>query len=437
MLARLLHRLQGRQPVFMVNQGAGGEQVRVNLRTAVNAADIRTEQYNGREHLVLPSYTLPDDVIMNGGLYPHDEIEKSYNSLENTPAPLGHPQLDGEYISAYHPAAINAYHGGAFNRNVRREGNRIYLEKWVDTEFAKTNAKGQELLAAVANKQPIHTSTGVLLSQEKVAANSNLGYNWIARNMRFDHDAILINETGAATPGQGVGMFVNVSDAVPVLSDDSYEAKRDKLAQAVSDKFETKDKWVYVDDFDAVSLVYCIENDYFRCAYSIVGDVVTLSAQSEPVERKTTFTLKSTVNKILNMLRGHVVSEPETAPLTNTEASEMTLEEMQKLLDAQSEKQAVANADALTKALEPIQTELASVKAANADLSAKLTANTAAAEAEKKTAVAAEFGELVANSLTGEALDAMFAKCAKAAPLLHGLPVTNKSEGDAMSRLID
>lgn len=351
--------------LFQVNQGAAGEQVRVNLRAAVNAADIRTEMYNGREHLVLPSYTLPDDVIMNGGLYPHDEIEASYNSLENTPAPLGHPQLDGEYISAYHPAAINAYHGGAFNRNVRRVGNRIAVEKWVDVEFAKTNARGQELLEAIEAKAPIHTSTGVLLNQEPVANAAEVGYRWIARNMRFDHDAILINETGAATPDQGVGLFVNVDEAVPL---------------------------------------------------------------TEPTEQET-----GLIQKILNMLRGHVVSELATAPITNTEASEMTLEELQAALDAQSVKQAAA----LNEALAPIQTELATVTAANAALAAQLKANTDAAEAEKKTAVAAEFGEVVANSLSGEALDAMFAKCAKAAPLIQGMPVTNKSEGDSMSRLID
>lgn len=351
---------------FMVNHAGAGEPVRINLRAAVNAADIRTEMYNGREHLVLPSYTLPDDVVMNGGLYPHDEIESSFNTLENTPAPIGHPQLDGEYISAYHPAAINAYHAGAFNRNVKRVGNRIQVEKWLDVEFAKTNARGQELLAAIEARAPIHTSTGVLLNQEFVDNSEKLGYRWIARNMRFDHDAILINETGAATPDQGVGMFVNVEEATPVPEQDA-----------------------------------------------------------------------TLLQKILNMLRGHVVSEPATAPIPNTEASEMTLEELKAALDAQSEKQAVANQEALTKALEPIQNELASAKQANADLSAKLTANTAAAEAEKRTAVSAEFGELVGNALTGEALDAMFAKCAKAAPLLHGMPVTNKSEGDAMSRLID
>lgn len=342
--------------LFMVNHAATGEPVRINLRTAVNAADIRTEMYNGREHLVLPSFTLPDDVVMNGGLYPHDEIEASFNTLENTPAPMGHPQLDGEYISAYHPAAINAYYAGAFNRNVKRVGNRIAIEKWVDVEFAKTNARGQELLAAVEAKAPIHTSTGVLLNQEFV---DNKDYRWIARNMRFDHDAILINETGAATPDQGVGMFVNVSEAVPA---------------------------------------------------------------PEPTEQEA-----GVIQKILNMLRGHVVSEPATAPIPNTEASEMTLEELKAALDAQSEKQAVANQEALTKALEPIQNELASVKQANADLSAQITANTAAAEAEKRTAVSAEFGELVGNALTGEALDAMFAKCAKAAPLVAGMPVVNRN----------
>ena len=114
---------------------------RVNVRVAVNAASIRREQHNGREHIVIPSFTLPDEVIMNGGLYPHDEIEKSYASLEGTLAPLGHPQVDGDYVSARQPEAINSYHIGAWNRNVKRVGNRISVEKWLDVEYAK-NTKG-------------------------------------------------------------------------------------------------------------------------------------------------------------------------------------------------------------------------------------------------------------------------------------------------------
>lgn len=422
-----------RKPTLVVNSGAAAAPMRVNLRAAVNAADIRTEMYNGREHLVLPSYTLPDNVVMNGGLYPADEIEKSYTSLENTPAPVGHPQIDGEYVSAYHPAAQNAYGAGAFNRNVRREGNRVYLEKWVDVEVAKVLPNGQALLDAIKDKKPIHTSTGVLLEPEPVA-NAALGYKWIARNMRFDHDAILINETGAATPEQGVGLFVNVADAQPltvnddVLSDDSYEAKRSALTEALQAKYGTGDTWVYAEDFDGVNVVYCVDGDYFSTGYSYIDGKVTLSDQTAPVERKVEFSLKSIVNKILNMLRGDVVSEP--AIQTNSEALDMTPEELQALLDAQAVKQQEAIVSAVNTAVAPLQEQLTAVTQANEALAAKLKANTDAAEADKRKAVAAEHGDIVANALTGEALDAMYAKCAKAAPLVGGFqPNSRDTDG--------
>lgn len=425
-----------RKPTFTVNSGAAAAPMRVNLRAAVNAADIRTEMYNGREHLVLPSYTLPDNVVMNGGLYPADEIEKSYASLENTPAPVGHPQIDGEYVSAYHPAAINGYYAGAFNRNVRRDGHRIYLEKWVDTEFAKTNAQGQALLAAIKDKQPIHTSTGVLLEPEPVT-NAALGYKWIARNMRFDHDAILINETGAATPEQGVGLFVNVAEAQPlmvndeVLSDDSYEAKRGALTEALQAKYGNGDNWVYAEDFDGVNVVYCVDGDYFSTGYSYIDGKVTLSEQSAPVERKVEFSLKSIVNKILNMVRPAVVSKP--AIQTNSEALDMTPEELQALLDAQAEKQKEAIVSAVNTAVAPLQEQLTAVTQANEALAAKLKANTDAEEAGMRAAVAAEYGEqgeLVANALTGDALKAAYAKCAKAAPLVGGFkPNSRDTDG--------
>jgi len=431
-----------RKPTLVVNSGAAAAPMRVNLRAAVNAADIRTEMYNGREHLVLPSYTLPDNVVMNGGLYPADEIEKSYASLENTPAPVGHPQIDGEYVSAYHPAAINGYYAGAFNRNVERvldeDGKRyrVKLEKWVDVEFAKTNAQGQALLSAIKDKKPIHTSTGVLLTPEPVANSDKLGYSWRAKDMRFDHDAILINETGAATPEQGVGLFVNVADAQPltvnddVLSDDSYEAKRSALTEALQAKYGTGDTWVYAEDFDGVNVVYCVDGDYFSTGYSYIDGKVTLSEQTAPVERKVEFSLKSIVNKILNMVRPAVVSEP--AIQTNSEALDMTPEELQALLDAQADKQKEAIVSAVNTAVAPLQEQLTAVTQTNEALAAKLKANTDAAEADKRAAVAAEHGELVANALSGEALDAMFAKCAKAAPLLGGYRATNSQATDGL-----
>lgn len=75
--------------------------MQVNITTQVNSQSIRREMYNGREHLVLPSYTLPANVVMNGGLYTAEEIDAHYQGLEGTLAPLGHPQVNGQFVSAF------------------------------------------------------------------------------------------------------------------------------------------------------------------------------------------------------------------------------------------------------------------------------------------------------------------------------------------------
>lgn len=181
-------------------------QIRVNLKTKVNNAKIRREIRNGKEHIIVPSATLPDNVVMNGGLYPAEEIEKSYKSLERTPAPLGHPLVNGQYVSARDVDAINNFWVGAYNENVIRKNGRVFLDKVIDVEVANSSDKGRELLDAINEGKPIHTSTGLLVNQEPVEGED---YKWIARNMDFDHDAILINEAGAAGPEQGVGMMVN------------------------------------------------------------------------------------------------------------------------------------------------------------------------------------------------------------------------------------
>jgi hypothetical protein len=203
---------------FVVNR-AEGEKTRVHITTKVNAASIRREKLNGRDVIIVPSATLPDDVIMNGVLYPKDEIEKSYLSLENTFAPLGHPDRNGQFLSAFDPEAVNAFHVGAFNRNVRRENGRVLIDKVIDVETAGSTERGKRVLAAIEKGAAIHTSTGLYAIME--AANGDVPYNRIARDIIFDHDAILLDEPGAATPEQGVGMLVNAkgeTEQVPVIN---------------------------------------------------------------------------------------------------------------------------------------------------------------------------------------------------------------------------
>ncbi|MEQ3653688.1 MAG: hypothetical protein ABNH21_06605 [Glaciecola sp.] len=190
----------------------------VQVINQVNTSSIRRETAdNGDQIIIVPSYTLPDDVVMNGGLYPKQEIENSYQSLEGTPAPIGHPtDTDGNFASARSEIGIDNFHAGVWNKNVQRKDNRIYVEKHINERVAMQTELGKKLMERL-NKlidgddvEPIHTSVGVFLnSQDKKGEINGNAYDWVASDMEFDHDAILLDEVGAATPESGVGMMVN------------------------------------------------------------------------------------------------------------------------------------------------------------------------------------------------------------------------------------
>jgi hypothetical protein len=410
---------------FVVNSTTDATSTRVNVRVAVNAASIRREQHNGREHIVVPSFTLPDGVVMNNGLYPKEEIDKAYAGLEGTLAPLSHPMVDGDYVSARQPEAINAYHVGAWNRNVQRVGSRVSIEKWIDVEFAKNSENGRALLEAIDKQEPIHTSTGIFLDRE-MTPNAD-GYGWIARNMMFDHDAILIGETGAATPADGVGMMVNktfvINSAIPVVNedalDDSYGEKLAILSEAVKERFATSDSYAYVQDFDDRALVYCTPEGMYSIDYHFEGDNPILTGDVRTVVAETSYKVKtnSMIEHVRSVLKYFSTKTKQPVVANVIEDSEMDKVELQAMLDAQAEKLSGAfNAQ--------LEAQSVTINA----LQESLKANAEAGLKDKRAAVAKVHGEVVANALSGEALDQMFASVQTAAGIVSGSPVINSGD---------
>ncbi|MFN4062351.1 MAG: hypothetical protein ACK4IA_16580 [Paracoccus hibiscisoli] len=225
-------------------------QVRVNVRSIANAAAVKEVVRNGRTLKIVPSATLPDDVVMNGVLYPSSEIEASFASLERTPAPLGHPTINGKFVSALDPEGINIGYIGAWNENVRRDGGRVLLDKVIDVEVANRSEGGRAVLAAIDSGGPVHTSTGLLANLENTKGE---GYERIARGIVFDHDAILLNEDGAATPDQGVGMLVN-GQQIEVINSAVEWADRDLTwaAESALGALERRERAGLVDAFKSL-----------------------------------------------------------------------------------------------------------------------------------------------------------------------------------------
>lgn len=190
------------------------QQIRINVTSKVNPKEIRKDIRNGRQILVVPSATMPGDIVMNGVKYPTNVVKASFGTLDRAPAPCGHPKLNGEYLSARDPEAINHFHVGAWNENVKWDGKRVTLDKVIDVEVAGKTEQGRRLLNAIEKGEPISTSTGLLAEVEAVSGEA---YEQLAKSVIFDHDAILLDEEPAATPEQGVGMMVN-GKLIPVTN---------------------------------------------------------------------------------------------------------------------------------------------------------------------------------------------------------------------------
>lgn len=404
--------------------------IQVNVTTRVNAKQIRKVIHNGREHWVLPSYTLPANVIMNGGLYPASEIDTHFEGLEGTLAPLGHPTVDGKFVSAFSPEGINVGHVGAFNRNVKKSGNRIYLEKWVDVAFARNTEGGRELLERVESLArgddvpPIHTSVAVFL--EQLEANEDqkaAGAEWVARIHGMDHDAILLHEAGAATPEDGVGLMVNADQAKPlstnagVLVGESYREKEQRLDRAAKQRFAPgESEYAWVADFtDSQAVIVRNGGATEVYGYTSEGGKIVFDDTGSAVQRQESWVamvangIKKAKDKIFNSQARPAVNKEGDMPLTAEEKAELTKDISEAVIKNVGE--VVANS------IKPVSEAVESLQANQKALSDVLTASQKADEAEKRKAVAAKHGDVVANALSGEALDTMYKAIGDATPL--------------------
>ena len=372
---------------------------RVNVLSVVNSAsNITTETINGRPHIVVRGVTpIVDDIVMNGKLYTAAEIAKGYRSLERTPMPLGHPKVDGKHVSARDVQAVNEYHIGAWLQNVEHKDGKVTGDMYVDRRYAEATEKGPRLvnrldeMAAGNNVEPIHISTGLLYSG--IAANGESKgkkYREIVTNMMFDHVANLLDEPGAGTPEEGVGIFVN--------SDGSeQELEIVNLAEANAPDFDPPQDPTFKSFFNQLKAFFSANSNSVKEEANPMKELITnaLKAKGIDVEGKSDAELMDAYNQMA----------AEKAAEKN-EAPEEKAAREKKEADDKKAKEAATNAEdmpAWAKALtDRVDTVVNSLNA-NADKE----------KGEKRTAVKAKFGldDVAVNALDGAALDGLYAQC--------------------------
>ena len=397
----------------------------IQVNTKLTANTIRRETYNGREHIVVPSYTLPFNIVMNREYYPEAEIIANYQSLEGTLAPLGHPTVDGKFVSAFSPEGLNIGFCGAWNRNVELRGNRVYVEKWVDVETASHSEQGRELLSRLEalekgeSKDPIWSSVAVY--RQRMPATEEMkaqGADSVVKIMSIDHDAILLHEPPAASPEQGVGLMVNTDQAKPLMAvamkENSYRTLEKQLTDAARELFHDAD-YVYVVDFTDKEVTIATNTESAQvCAYEKQADKIILNngelATNE--ESKSWFAqFAEHLSNLFSLNEKIKANKPEGEPMP------LTKEERAELVKEINESITANMANAIAEALKPVQASVEELQTNQKAIKEEIAANADKEVAEKRAAVAKVHGEIVANALSGEALEAMFKSLGKAAPM--------------------
>ncbi|GAB0972711.1 DUF2213 domain-containing protein [Escherichia coli] len=416
---------------------------------AINASNISTTTINGQKHYVIRgAVPIVDDIVMNGGLYPAEEINNSYQTMEGKLMPLPHPMVDGKYVSANDPRAINAYHVGAWAQNVSKSGDQVVMDVYINQAVAETKPDGKRLInrldemMAGTNTDPIHLSTGLLTNKEKKSGESKeKKYTWIARNMQFDHIAILLDEPGAGTPEEGVGMFVNADgqegevetasliDAANSLkdgllnkvkfflthnSDASFDEIYQMLREAIrapsgSDVYRYvvtvwPDKFIYEEGSKLFQQKYLIDDN----AVTLVGEPIEVVRKPTEYEVKTNGEQNPMKQKMIAALNAAGVT---TEGLTDDQVWDAYNQQMQKKAGGGDPAGAQVNAEAITAAVNAALTPLTDKIS---HLETQLQANAEKDITAKRQAVKAKFPfmtEAAINSLAGDALNDMFSQC--------------------------
>lgn len=420
----------------------------VNIITSINSAsNISKQTIDGKDHFLIKNVVpIIDNIVMNGVFYSESEIESSYQTMNGKLMPYNHPKISDQYVSANSPQAINNWHIGAWVSNASKSGEKVLLDMKIDIDYASRVNNGYEVINRLeglmngTESDPIHISTGLFHYPEESSGNSRgKNYSVIARNIEFDHVAILPRGVdGAGTPSEGVGIFshngLDIEREVVLLessmqNDEStnkikkgivskifnFLINSDLSFDDISNQFRIKLKETYPNEYIYIILIY---NDRF--AYEIDSKVFI---QKYHIEDRTVVQFDG--EPVLGVIK------TELEEIKNNQEVDMTAEEMKNLL-VNSLTPLSEAVNKLTEDNKTLSNELALVKSA---ITANADKETAAIKQEIKEKMG--YSDVVVNSLSPEALSEIYSKLTASKSLNTGRTLADNSDIEDPSYILD
>jgi hypothetical protein len=177
----------------------------MQLTTNATAGTVQEVTRKGKRYLVAPAVALKSGVL-NGEFVPADEVAKYANAWNGRPVPIGHPKQGGQAISANSMDLWDETPAMFWDAHI--DGDALKGNIWLDIDkAADMGGDGARLLQRLRNNEAIDVSTGYFRDLvDQPGTHDGEAYTGIARNLRPDHIAILLNETGACSWADGCGV---------------------------------------------------------------------------------------------------------------------------------------------------------------------------------------------------------------------------------------
>ena len=177
-------------------------------KVLTNNYQIRTEQLNGSDHLVVPVVMMVEGVHSGSRgamLYTAEELSRAPTHWNGVPVTINHPQnQQGGAISANSPDVFVI--GRVYNAYM--DGDKLKAEAWVDVSLA--NKTGEDIVGYLTAQRPLDVSVGNYSEELEEEGDFNgEHYIGIAQNIRPDHLALLPGGVGACSWDDGCGIRTN------------------------------------------------------------------------------------------------------------------------------------------------------------------------------------------------------------------------------------
>lgn len=308
------------------DDGAARNTGRTNVTLAVRReGPMRTERLWQRDFTVFPATLVREQVLDNNlgrSFLPVDEIERSVEAWNMMPVVIRHPVRNGEPISAREVEVLNAT-GVGFLFRARMKGTSLVADVLLDPELVESVDGASDVVTNVSEEGAAELSTGFGARIENVGGQfDGRDFDLIMRDLTPDHLALLPDEVGACSVGDGCGLGVNERRANPErvrgwllrryrdtldafnrwvgrtdARQQSDEDRRMQIQEALQDSFGGANTRIFIDSMfsDDNTVVFERFNesngefDLMRVSFSMDGNNVSFTGDPEPVRRVTSF----------------------------------------------------------------------------------------------------------------------------------------------------